>query len=92
MNTCTWCGDTIETGIDNQHRCKPDREPMSFFNELPEEAKKKAYENLAYELLDNYLQTTLGGDEQYAEERLMNCLKGEKMYHHLYQSWESSNA
>lgn len=64
---------------------------MNYFNELPEEAKKKAYENLAYELLDNYLQITLGGDEQYAEERLMNALKGEKMYNHLYQSWESNN-
>jgi hypothetical protein len=34
MNTCTWCGDTIETGIDNQHRCKP------------EEARRKAMENV----------------------------------------------
>jgi len=64
---------------------------MNYFNELPEEAKKKAYENLAYELLDNYLQTTLGGDEQYAEERLMNCLKGERFYHYLYLRWKDTH-
>jgi len=90
MNTCTWCGDTIETGIDNQHRCKPDREPMSFFNELPEEARRKAMENVAYELLDAWWDAYIDEGDM-VEKRLIESLKGEKMYHHLYQSWESNN-
>jgi len=90
MNTCTWCGDTIETGIDNQHRCKPDREPMSFFNELPEEARKKAMENVAYELLEAWWDAYIDEGDM-VEKRLIESLKGERFYHYLYLRWKDTH-
>ena len=56
---------------------------MEFFESLDAQAQKKAYENLAYQLLDDYLYT-YGED---AEERLMNCLKDEREFHYLYLRW-----
>jgi Fe-S cluster biosynthesis and repair protein YggX len=47
---------------------------MEYFNTLPEEVQKKAYENLAYELLDSYLKQH---DPVVSEERLMQCLENE---------------
>ena len=35
---CTWCGDDIKTGIDNQHTCKP--EPT--INDLVKQVKESA--------------------------------------------------
>ena len=61
---------------------------MFYFNSMPEEAQKKAYENLAYELLDTYLETMArAGDEEDAEERLMKSLKDEREFHYLYLRW-----
>jgi hypothetical protein len=65
-------------------------EPMSFFQEMPEEAQKKAMENVAYELLDAWWDAYINEDNM-VENRLMNSLKGERVYHHLYESWESTN-
>ena len=90
MNTCNWCGDTIETGIDNQHRCKPDREPMSFFNELPEEAQRKAMENVAYELLEAWWDSYIDEGDM-VEKRLIESLKGERFYHYLYLRWKDTH-
>ena len=56
---------------------------MFYFNSMPEEAQKKAYENLAYQLLDSYLYE-YGED---AEERLMKSLKDEREFHYLYLRW-----
>ena len=56
---------------------------MEFFESLDAQAQKKAYENLAYQLLDDYLYT-YGED---AEERLMNSLKDEREFHYLYLRW-----
>jgi hypothetical protein len=56
---------------------------MPFFEEhVPIQVQKKAYENLAYELLDNYLAVA---EEDEAEERLMETLKNEIQPH--YSKW-----
>lgn len=56
---------------------------MEFFESLDAQAQKKAYENLAYQLLDDYLYN-YGED---AEERLMKSLKDEREFHYLYLRW-----
>jgi len=56
---------------------------MEFFESLDAQAQKKAYENVAYELLDDYLYNY----QEYAEERLMKSLKNEKEFHHIYLKW-----
>jgi hypothetical protein len=64
------------------------REPMSFFNEMPEQVKHKAYENLAYELLDDYIDN----HEEGVEERLMQGLKNEKAWLNSYWvKWKEGN-
>ena len=49
-----------------------------YFDNMPEEAKERAYEILAYELLDSYLEHHR--DDEDVEERLMEGLEGEKMW------------
>ena len=49
-----------------------------YFETMPEEAKEKAYEILAYELLDSYLEHHR--EDEDVEERLMEGLQGEKMW------------
>ena len=61
-------------------------EPMSFFQEMPEEAQKKAMENVAYELLDAWWDAYIN-EGNMVENRLMNSLKGERFYHYLYERW-----
>ena len=56
---------------------------MEFFESLDAQAQKKAYENLAYQLLDDYLYNY----EEDAEERLMKSLKDERDFHYLYLRW-----
>jgi len=49
--------------------------PMPYFEEhVPHDVQKKAYENLAYELLDNYL---FQATEEEGEEALMKTLQNE---------------
>ena len=68
-------------------------ELMPFFSSLSVEAQTKAYENLAYQLLDNYIDSYGGsGDEDMVEERLMDCLSNEKQYQDEYKRWEQYNA
>ena len=68
-------------------------ELMPFFSSLSVEAQTKAYENLAYQLLDNYIDSYGGsGDEDMVEERLMDSLSNEKQYQDEYKRWEQYNA
>ena len=68
----------VITNVRNVERIK-----MEFFESLDAQAQKKAYENLAYQLLDDYLYNY----REDAEERLMNSLKGEREFHYLYLRW-----
>jgi hypothetical protein len=57
-----------------------------YFETLPEDVKKKAFENLAYELLDSYLDNHR--EDEDIEERLMETLESEKFY---YKYWAEYN-
>ena len=49
-----------------------------YFDSMPEEAKERAYEILAYELLDSYLEHHR--EDEDVEERLMEGLEGDKRW------------
>ena len=59
---------------------------MPFFESMSIEAQTKAYENLAYQLLDDYIYTY----GEMAEERLMKSLSDEKQYQDEYKRWKET--
>jgi len=65
---------------------------MPFFETISEQAQIQAYENLAYELLDVYLENAMNsGDADQAEERLMSSLEADSRYHKLFTAWKDNN-
>ena len=55
---------------------------MEYFNTLPDDVQRKAFDNLAYELLDSYLEQHELAD---SEQRLMECLENEIQQH--FNQW-----
>lgn len=55
---------------------------MKYFDELPTQVQEKACENLAYELLDSYIEQH---EAEETQERLMSCLANEIQPH--YSEW-----
>lgn len=63
-----------------------------FHNKISAEAQKKAFDNLAYELLEQYMQN---GEDEDLQDTLIRGLHGEKQYeaeYRDYQLWRESNA
>jgi hypothetical protein len=58
---------------------------MEFFEELDSSVQNKAYEFLAYELLDEYLENA---DSDVAEGRLMESLKFHPNFICWYEKYE----
>ena len=64
---------------------------MEYFNELDPLVRAKAMDNVAYELLDEYLESE---ENSEIESRLMESLKGERAPNlaKAYDDWSKHNA
>ena len=55
-----------------------------FHTKISAEAQKKAFENLAYELLEQYMQN---GEDEDLQDTLIRGLQGEKQYEAEYLAY-----